>query len=143
MRELLGPTLAPIDAEPVLANLAGYLVALGDAAGVRAIARDFFALRLPLARSNFVTAVLEHAALADALSGEFARAARLAGYCDAWYRTTGQQRQFTERRTHERLGALLAAHLPPTEREALEAEGAEFTAERAARLALTAGTASN
>ncbi len=81
--------------------------------------------------------MLEHAALADALSGEFARAARLAGYCDAWYRTSGQQRQVTERRTHEQLDALLAAHYPAADREALEAEGAEFTAERAARVALT------
>ncbi len=138
MRELLDPKLAPIDAEAVLANLAGYLVALGDVAGVRDIVRDFFALRLPLARSNFVAAVLEHAALADALSGELPRAARLGGYCDAWYRTSGQHRQFTERRTHEQLRLLLETHLAPDEREALEAEGAEFTAERAARLAVMA-----
>jgi len=138
MGDLIGPTLTPIDAEAVFANLAGYRIALGDADGVRAIVRDFFALRLPLARSTFVTAVLEHSALADALSGEFARAARLAGYCDAWYRATGQQRQFTERKTHERLVELLETRLPAAEREALEAEGAEFTAERASRLALTA-----
>jgi len=136
MRALAERRLNPIDAEPVLANLTGYLAALGDVPGARTAAADFFALPLPFTRSTFATAVLEHVALADASSGEHTRAARLLGYCDAWYRTTGQQRQFTERHARGQLTTLLDRHIETKRRESLETEGAEYTPERAVRTAL-------
>ena len=125
--------LERIDHEAVLANLAGYLAARDDAAGVRAAARELFTPGTPVAASEvkFMNVAFEHVALVDAQHGALQRAARLLGYSTAWYRDLGSPRQFTEARTHERLMAILRERLTASELEALMAEGAAFTIERA------------
>ena len=136
MRELRGRGLSQVDAEPVLANLTGYLIALDDVNGAREAARELLTMPIAVSKSTFINACLEHVALADALTGHLARASRLFGYANAWYSTIGQARQFTEQHSHDRLNALLTKALPPPERDELMAEGASFTAERAVREAL-------
>jgi len=133
------PALRRIDAGPMLANLAGYSIALDDDAGTFAAARDLVALRSHSPSSQvYVTAALEHIALAHVRRGNDALAARLVGYCDTWYGAVGYERQYTERRTHERLMTLLCERLHPEELAALMAGGALLSEEGAVREALDA-----
>ncbi len=76
-----------------LCNLAGYLVMEGDLAAARSTAREGMRLNRALGDSMNVTMCIEHLALAAALSGDRIRAARLAGYGDAYYRRHGYVRQ--------------------------------------------------
>jgi hypothetical protein len=64
------------------------------------------------------------------------RAARLLGYCDAWYRAKGITRQGTEKAGYDRLNALLAVALPEPVKEKLMAEGAVWGEAQAAEEAL-------
>ncbi len=120
-----------------LANLAGYLVAVDDLPDGRDIAREAIRALAPRdQRSSFIAISAEHLALALALGGDFARAARLAGYADAALREFGFAREFTERTTHDRLTALLVESLGPADFERLLAEGAALGPEAAILLAL-------
>ena len=121
----------------VLANVAGYHLALGQDAEALAAARELFALRnVRPGMRVYVTVAFEHAALARARHGDAGRAARLLGYCDASYRETGYERQHTERRTHEELLARLQHALSAAEFARLTAEGAAFGVDRAMQEAL-------
>jgi hypothetical protein len=72
------------------------------------------------------------------LAGATALAARIVGYCDAWYAAVGYERQYTERRTHERLMAHLHGLLQPEELAALMAGGTLLSGESVVRAALDA-----
>jgi predicted ATPase/class 3 adenylate cyclase len=127
----------PSNTTDVLANLAGYLVAVDDAAAARGAGREVIrrlAERDPEA-SN-VTATIEHLALALALDGNAARAAKLAGYADAAFEKFGFERQFTERATYERLGTRLRESYEPAELTCLLEAGAAMTPGAALALAL-------
>jgi predicted ATPase len=117
-------------------NLAGYLVADGQIAAARATACDAIRELALDPEHSFVTMSIEHLALALALDGELARAAKLAGYADAAHRRHGYARESTESITYERLTALLAAELPAEELEAFLEQGGSFSAESAVVLAL-------
>lgn len=79
---------------------------------------------------------IEHLALVYALRGDFARADTMEGYAVAAFRKIGFDRELTERRTHDRLTALLREGLAPIELARLTAEGAALKPEAAAALAL-------
>ena len=61
-----------------------------------------------------------------ALRGDAARAARLRGYVDAWYRREGCERDATERRTADILTSALREKLAEGDLCALDAEGEIF-----------------
>jgi predicted ATPase/class 3 adenylate cyclase len=120
-----------------LMNLAGYLVASGEYPEAIVVARD--AIRERAERDpgdGIATTALEHLALALALGGELARAARLAGYVDVAQQRLGFQREFTEQTTHDRLHAVLADALDCDEFQRLQRAGAELTPEAAVALGL-------
>ncbi len=110
----------------LLANFAGYLAAAGDLAEAADIAREVIAGSDP-SDADFAVVVansVEHLALAIALGGDHARAARLAGYADAAPRPLGFARTHTENWTRERLYGALREHIAVAELEALLAQGA-------------------
>jgi predicted ATPase/DNA-binding XRE family transcriptional regulator len=130
--------LDPVDDGPVLTNLAGYLAATGDVAGCRACLRDFCAIGPEAAASVFLGALLDQCALAEAIAGNVDLAARLGGFCAAWYASRNIRRQFTEQRARDRLDALLGSRLRPRTLERLAAEGAGLAAQTAVAEALAA-----
>ncbi|MET0530018.1 MAG: hypothetical protein ABW003_17060 [Microvirga sp.] len=67
---------------------------------------------------------VEHLAVVGVQAGQVEQAARLLGYCDAWYRAKGITRQGTEKAGNDRLNAFLAQVLPEPMMEQLLAEGA-------------------
>jgi hypothetical protein len=83
-----------------------------------------------------VAAGIEHFALACALDGDLARAARLAGYADAVLQRDGFVREFTEVTTRDRLVAILQAGCDPDELTRLTGEGAGLAPEAAVALVL-------
>jgi hypothetical protein len=119
-----------------LANACGYCVARDRLADVRAFAEEAFTASAGDDRNGlFVTCVLEHAALAIALSGDARRGAQLAGYTDAALRRAGCSREYTERTTRTRLDALLRERLTADDGAALLASGAALTSGAAITLA--------
>jgi predicted ATPase/class 3 adenylate cyclase len=122
------------------ANLAGYFIASDKIAEGRATAAE--TLRTCVDPNNlFVALALEHSALAFAIEGDLARAARFAGFAEAAVVKRGFHREFTEQKTHERLLRLLA-EMPEEERAAAYAEGAALSPEAAIDEALPALAAS-
>jgi aminopeptidase N len=120
-----------------LANLAGYLLAVGDVAEARTAAED--AIRELVARqpeSPVAATAIEQLALALAVEGELARGATLSGYAEATYRQGGFEREFTEQTTHDRLTTLLRERLGASELTRARAQGATLTPEAALALAL-------
>jgi predicted ATPase/transcriptional regulator with XRE-family HTH domain len=123
----------------VLANLSGYLVANGDPDEARAAAREAIAELAPRdPEIALIVTALEHLALTLLLSGDFRRAAVLAGYVDATYRRHGVERESTEQITHDRLSTLLRERFSPAALTSLKAEGAALAPETAVFLALEA-----
>ena len=111
-------------------------VARDRLADVRAFAEEAFTASAGDDRNGlFVTCVLEHAALAIALSGDARRGAQLAGYTDAALRRAGCSREYTERTTRTRLDALLRERLTADDGAALLASGAALTSGAAITLA--------
>jgi len=109
----------------LLNNLAGYLVAVDDVQGAREAAVEALGrLSHADAGSGLVAAALEHLALVHALEGEPERAARIFGCCETSYASSGYIREFTERKTHERLTQLLRERLGEERFERLRREGA-------------------
>ena len=136
------PALKDIHDAASLANLVGYQVALGNDSAAFAAARELLALRSsrPIFRV-YMTLAIEHIALAPrARNRNDARAARLAGYCHAWYREVGYERQYTEAKSHERLLEHLRKALSTDQLAILLADGATLSAEAAIREAMEAPT---
>jgi hypothetical protein len=140
VREILPNARADADRTKLaiaLANLAGYLVAIDDLPASGDAAREAIHVLAPCdPQSPYIAISAEHLALALALAGDLPRAARLAGYADAAFLRLGVEREFTERKTHDRLTTLLQERLVPLDRERLLAEGAALVPETAIPLAL-------
>jgi predicted ATPase len=120
-----------------LANLAGYLIAVGDVSEAAAAAREAVALRAAQDPDHaYIASGLEHIALISALGGDLERAATLEAYADAAFRRHGLEREHTETATHERLIALLRTGLSPEELQRLTSAGASMRPEVATALAL-------
>jgi predicted ATPase/class 3 adenylate cyclase len=117
-------------------NLAAYCLALGDLAGARSAARDSLREARSLGLPLYLVNAVEHLAVVGVQTGQVERAARLLGYCDAWYRAKGITRQGKEKAGCDRLNALLAVALPEAVREQLLAEGAGWGETQAAEEAL-------
>jgi tetratricopeptide (TPR) repeat protein len=121
----------------MLANLAGYYVALDELDRARATACDV--VRELVERdphATFLAVAIAHLALALALGGDVERAAILHGFSEASLRASGFERVHTENATRDRMHALLAERLTPGERARLEAHGAALDPPAAAELAL-------
>lgn len=118
-------------------NLAGYLVAVNDASGAAAAAREaigIYAAREP--DHVFVAVTIEHLAFAAALSGDASRAAVLEGYADAALARHRFVRELTEKTTYDGLTSLLRNEIAPEELARLVGEGAALAPESAVALAL-------
>ena len=121
----------------LLDNLAGYLVAVDDLAGATAAACESIGIHAEREPDHaHVVIAIEHLALAFALRGDLARAAKLEGYAHAALERLGFLREFAEAKTYDRLTALLREGIAPEELALLTAEGAALTPEAAIALAL-------
>ena len=109
-------------------NLAAYLLAVDDWAAARVVGSDVLRLIAKKDPSGAtVCSLVEHLALADALDGNFVRAAELLGFTERETESAGFEREHTEIVTHDRLTALLRTHLSDVERAAHVAAGAALT----------------
>jgi len=115
----------------ILSNLAGYRLVLDDAAGAARAARDGLGLCRDMGQDHLSAVCLEHLALAIALQGETAVAARLLGHVDARYAANGQQRDPLEAAGHLRLLNLLRADMDRAALRAALAEGAAWSSAEA------------
>ena len=108
-----------------------YLLAANRLDEGRAMGVEGIHLNRSLGRSAPVNACIETVALAIALRGNRERAARLAGYVDAFYRKVSFVRGPTQQRTWDRLTATLRETSPSDGVERLMAEGAALSEEQA------------
>ncbi len=121
----------------MLANFAGYLVAVDETEAAIDIAREAIrelATRDPESYNLAVSA--EHLALALAVEGDCERAARLSGYADATFARAGFEREFTETTTYDRLRGILRDAFREEQLTTLLAEGAALTPDDTIDLAL-------
>ncbi|MGH7729421.1 MAG: tetratricopeptide repeat protein, partial [Vulcanimicrobiaceae bacterium] len=131
-REGLATGTSRLRSAGLLANLAGYLLAVDDLAAARESAEKSIALYETNDPDSVMRAVaIEHLALAVALEGDLARAARLLGHTSQRFAEAGFEREYTETVTCDRLRALLAGGLTPEELARYEAEGRDYTPSRA------------
>ncbi len=123
-----------------LQNFTGYLVAADDFLGAIAAAREAIGIFTTLESDHVqIGIVIEHLALASALRGDLARAARLEGFSNATLQRSGFEREFTETTTYDRLMHIVHEGLAPDELERLLADGAALTLQAAIALALEDG----
>ena len=116
-----------------LTNLAGVYTERGELGEALAAAQE----GLPLLKEvGMIWYSLDHLALRAALTGNFANAARLAGFADSGHTERKVSRQPNEARAHARLQALLREKLAPDQLERLLAEGAKMSEDGACRMAL-------
>ncbi|HEV2709231.1 MAG TPA: hypothetical protein VGU67_03360, partial [Edaphobacter sp.] len=120
-------------------NLAGYLLATGDAAGGRAAACE--ALRLTDG-AHSVAVCIQHLALAAAVDGDAICAAHLAGYADAYFQAENLNRESIEQSLWLDLCARLEQALPPDQLTALLDEGAAWSEDEAMTVALSTNQSS-
>jgi predicted ATPase/class 3 adenylate cyclase len=118
-------------------NLAAYSIAAGDLEAGRLAARDGLKWALQSQHTLGIALVLQHFALIGALRKDVDDAARLIGFVDARLRALSYEREYTERWCLEKLKVALRERLSDSEIERLAAEGAEWTEDRAAQVAMT------
>jgi tetratricopeptide (TPR) repeat protein len=119
-----------------LANLAGYLITIDDIPGTIAAAREVI-IHVASEQDYFYIGIgIEHLALAYALRGDLARAAKQEGFANASLHRGSIERENTEKATYTRLMTLLGNGLAPDELARLLAEGAALPTEAAIALAL-------
>ena len=113
-----------------LANLACFLIAIGEIDAAEAYVRE--ALSLSLSNPNDVqAAVLQHSAAIAAIRGKAAPAARLAGYVNAWYERFGCVRDATDQKGYDLLMEAIRKQMSDADLSALAAQGARLTQEAA------------
>ena len=113
-----------------LVNGAAYAIMLNDIAEARAAAQG----GVRLARGVLVlyfAICMQHLATVAVLSGDVRRGALLLGFTETLYREIGYEREATERRTYEMTMTALRERLTEQEIEALGAEGAALSEDRA------------
>jgi predicted ATPase/DNA-binding SARP family transcriptional activator len=112
-------------------NLAAYRIELEEYEQARRDVLRALAI-LRNARDNWQVAIaLQHVALLEALTGNAAGAARLAGYVDTFFLTHSIGRQPTELHTRERLEEALRSQLSDSVRETLFGDGTTLSEEQA------------
>ena len=95
-------------------NLAAYLLAVDDCAAARVVGTDVLRVRAKKDPNGAtVCSLVEHLALADALDGNFVRAAELLGFTERATEVAGFEREYTEIVTHDRLIALASRRISP------------------------------
>jgi predicted ATPase len=121
-----------------LRNLTGYLLAVDDHPAALAVGREAVELYAEMDPDHArIAFAVEHIALVAALRGDLARAATLEGYAEAAIRRHGGEREPTETKTFNRLGALLRDGLDREEFKRQIAAGAALAPEAATALALS------
>jgi tetratricopeptide (TPR) repeat protein len=124
--------------EHILANLAGYLVALDRLSEARDVALETVRSESGAGRYGMLfTAAVECSALIAALHGDVGSGAQLAGYTEAAFRRIGFERGYTEQTTRTRLEAVLVERLAPAEREKFSALGTALSPQDAGALVLS------
>ena len=117
-------------------NMTAYRIAAGDLDAAHDSARKALHWALP-ERNAWNTAVsLQHLALLGALGAKYSSAARLLGYVNVQYGLLALEREATEKWAHEKLAVTLGARLNAAEIDALAAEGANWSEDRAIEEAL-------
>jgi predicted ATPase/DNA-binding XRE family transcriptional regulator len=120
------------------AKLALFELSYGETDAAFASARE--ALRLVNASSPMALAAcqaIEVLARIGTMRGSSKQAARLLGYVDAWYESTGVEREAHERENRDLAMERLRGHLGPHEVQELVTQGARMTQEAAIFEALT------
>ena len=139
INEIIPAILARTDKRQLftaLANLAGYLITIDDIPGTIAAAREVI-IHVASEQDYFYIGIgIEHLALAYALRGDLARAAKQEGFATASLHRGSIERENTEKATYTRLMTLLGNGLAPDELARLLAEGAALPTEAAIALAL-------
>jgi predicted ATPase/DNA-binding winged helix-turn-helix (wHTH) protein len=118
-----------------LINLGSYLIFQGSLAEARSVAEE--ALSAAREEGGFVVRVcLQQWALLGALDGRHREAAQLIGFVDAGYAISGDIRQPSAQRIHDRLAELLEAKLPAADIRAFAAAGARWSEAEAVAFAV-------
>ena len=117
-------------------NLAAYRTALDQFDQARADARGAIRAAREAQSVAHITIGVQHLALISTLHGDHRRAARLAGFTDAGYKSAGNQREPTEQLAYDRLVSSIRQHLTEDEVAALIAEGAMMSEDQATDEAL-------
>jgi predicted ATPase/class 3 adenylate cyclase len=120
-----------------LGNLTSYLLAAGRSAEAKTTALEGLREARALVWQAAVVRVVEHLALVATLDANAEAAARLLGYCVAFYSAGTASREFTELSTYDRLTAYLAQQLAKEQVERLMSEGALWTEDRAVEAAMS------
>ena len=127
-----------IDVAIRLSNCIAYRLALGDLDGAhKAAVKAVHAARRAQYRFH-LAAVLEHFSLLIAQRGDVRTAGRLLGRTDAMYDELGEGRQPTECWSRDKLCGILREHLTEAEIRELTSEGAMWSDDYAAEVALEA-----
>jgi hypothetical protein len=112
----------------LLANLAGYRLALGNVAAGAVAAREAMAAAVqPPGIDILFAAAVQQLALALGLEGDTQTAARLLGYSVATQDALGFERSYTEAQSHDRLFAILRDTIPAQQLEEHLTEGGQLT----------------
>jgi tetratricopeptide (TPR) repeat protein len=117
-------------------NRTGYLVSARKLGQAWIVGRDALLLSQTLGHAGLACCVIEHLALAIALGGDADNAARLAGYCGAYRRSTKYMRKTTEMTIWQDLVQQLVA-LSPAQRDRLFAEGAAWNGDQTYSIVLS------
>jgi predicted ATPase/class 3 adenylate cyclase len=117
-------------------NSAAYRIALGDIPNARHSAREALRFARHVQHEDLIALVLQRFASIAALTGDRRRGARLLGYVNARWDALGMKREPTERWEYDKLLVELRAALSEGEIEELQAEGAQFSEDRAVTEAL-------
>ncbi len=120
----------------VLVDLAGYHVSRGAIEEGSTYARRALELSRQINESATIVQAIDHIAVVRAAQGDFARAAILAGYADAWRRREGLVRDAGDKRAHEALEVAFRKEFGSDKLTALAERGAALTAEQAIQEAI-------
>jgi len=120
-----------------LTNLGAYFISVDELPDAVSAARECISIHAASEPDNVLVGIaIEELALATALYGDFARAAKQDGYSNALFDRIGYERGIVETNMYDRLMKILSEGLAPDERTRLLAEGASLTPEAAIALAL-------
>ncbi|GGF49806.1 hypothetical protein GCM10011611_65290 [Aliidongia dinghuensis] len=118
-----------------LYNLATYLIAKDELSTARPHAEEALSLAGD-AGGLTLLACLQQWALIGALEGRHDEAARLLGFVELTYASTGEVREKPEQQIYDRLSALLATALSPASLQNRAAEGASWSEAQALRFTI-------
>jgi hypothetical protein len=108
-------------------NLAAYLLLIGRVDEAREVAKKGLDDSRALGLSAYTHILLEHLALAAALSGLFDKATRILGFTDSRRAAMRTAREDTENKIYQRLTSLLSVAITSDVRRALTLEGTQMT----------------